>query len=56
MFADPDQFVFIHPCSAKDFQGDFFLQIPNSSLLVHKFELEKESYLSTERMLSRKAA
>ena len=56
LYRSPDQFVLIHPNSAKESQGDFSLQIPNASLLVHKLELKNETYLTIERMLSKKAA
>ena len=56
LYRSPDQFVLIHPNSAKESQGDFSLQILNASLLVHKLEFKNETYLTIERMLSRKAA
>ena len=56
MYHSPDQFVLIHAISAKESQGDFSLQILNASLLVHKLELKTETYLTIERMLSKKAA
>ena len=56
LYRSPDQFVLIHPNSAKESQGDFSLQILNASLLVHKLELKNETYLTIEGMLSKKAA
>ena len=56
LYRAPDQFVMIHSEASKDSQGDFSIQIVNASLLVHKLELKKETYLTIERMLSRKAA
>ena len=55
LYRSPDQFVLIHPNSAKESQGDFSLQILNASLLVHKLELKNETYLTIERMLTKKA-
>ena len=56
LYRSADQFVLIHPNSVKDSQGEFSLQILNASLLVHKLELKNETYLTIERMLSKKAA
>ena len=52
----PDQFVLVHEGGAKDSAGDFSLQIVSASLLVHKLELKIETFLTIERMLSKKAA
>ena len=56
LYRSPDQIVLIHPNSAKESQGDFSLQILNASLMVHKLEPKNETYLTIERMLSKKAA
>ena len=55
-YLSPDQFVVIHPTSAKESKGDISQQILNGSLLVHKLELKNEIYLAIDRMLSKKAA
>ena len=56
LYRAPDQFVMIHDEASKNSQGDFSLQIVSASLLVHKLELKNETYLTIERMLSKKAA
>ena len=56
LYRSPDEIVLIHPNSAKETQGDFSLQILNASLLVHKIQLKNKTYLTIERMLSKKAA
>ena len=56
LYRSPDQFVLIHPNSAKESQGDFSLRILNAPLLVHKLELKNGTYLTTKCMLSKKAA
>ena len=56
LYRTPDQFVMIHDEASKNSQGDFSLQIVSASLLVHKLELKNETYLTIERMLSKKAA
>ena len=56
LYRSLDQFVLINPNSAKESQRDFSLQILNASLLVHKLEIKNETYLTIERMLSKKAA
>ena len=54
LYRAPDQFVKIHDEASKNSQGDFSLQIVSASLLVHKLELKNETYLTIERMLSKK--
>ena len=54
LYRAPDQFVMIHDKASKNSQGDFSLQIVSASLLVHKLELKNETYLTIERMLSKK--
>ena len=56
LYGAPDQFVMIHDEASKNSKGDFSLQIVSASLLVHKLELKNETYLTIERMLSKKAA
>ena len=55
-FRVPDQFVMSHDEASKKSVDDFSIQTVSESLLVHSLELKNETYLTIERMLSKKAA
>ena len=48
--------MFIHDEAAINSKGNFVLQITNASLIVHKLELNNDTFVSFERALSKKAA